>query len=173
MSKRTDRILTYKPVTMMRRLHTDTQQIRAPQPIGADVLQVQSLPEPDTVDITGPVTIGYSGDPSGMPPLAIFTFDSVPDNQTLTLWNFAWSLYIDPATFNPSGVPTDDAQWPFGTATGIYTGNKIQVTPWLDWATSSDTTNSRAFYIYVHNSDTVEHTLYMAFKSYFPNLNQS
>src|SRR5947209_16193170 len=76
----------------LRKLWSEFQQFKNRQPIGADVLTVQSLPTATTVLIE-PGGTGWYTIPVGHS--LLLNFAHVPSSNTLTLWNFLVSLWID------------------------------------------------------------------------------
>lgn len=147
------------------RLQRNLREIKSPQHIGADIIEIQSIPSSSFVSLAGPFTI-----PSGGGLLVTHTYAT--DLQTLTLWNFLVSLYIDPTIDGMTGLPDSANKYPDG---GMLSAGQLNIKfeTWIDWASSSDTTNARAFITYAVNKDTVDHTYYVAEKAYLPNLNQS
>lgn len=156
----------------LKRLESEFLQFKNRQPVGGDVLIVQGYPDNNQVQLIGPLTLGAYGSSSPFF-IGTFIYNVSPANQTLTLWNFSSTLYVDP-TINPvSGLP--DAAHQIGASSGstLTTAQKsCTFDPWLDWADSSDTTNARSHKARVVNLDASSHTYYVVIRAYFPNLNQ-
>jgi hypothetical protein len=145
------------------------RELKTPQKVGADVLQVQSLPDSNTV-------LAFPGG-SGTYTLAANSLSTVyhafPANYTtLTLWNFLVSLYVDPTSFSPGGIADSAHLFPVGGSLTDAQRN-MRFESWIDWADSSDTTNARMFIINVWNMDSAPHNIALYLKAYLPNLNQS
>lgn len=145
------------------------RELKTPQKIGADVLDVQSLPTADTV-------LGFPGGSTtyntGSGGILTINYAFTPNSSTLTLWNFLVSLYIDPTSFNAGGIPDSAHLYPTGGSltNGMRT---VKVESWIDWATSSDTTNIRRLIVNINNQDSVPHNYAIFIKAYLPNLNQA
>jgi len=144
------------------------RELKTPQKIGADVLQVQSLP---TAGSVYSVSISLSSGGGEYP----FLVSLQPDSNTLTLWNLFWTLYIDPTSFSSGGIPDAQHQWPLSQDTSFLTPGQLnfQLHHNADWANSSDSTNGRVWKFWLINNDTSVHTYYLFFKAYLPNLNQT
>ncbi len=136
------------------KIHRDLRELKTKQPIGADVLKVVGVPNGLGVLLAGPLTLlgGQSG---------TFNVTTTPSSQILTIWNFAFTVYVDNTT--------NAYQWPNGSSITVGSGN-IFCVPWLDWADSSDTTNVRVFKVRISNEDpgAVTHSYYLRFKAYLP-----
>lgn len=163
MSERLRKLPSKQLITSLTSRRSETRNQSAPQPLGGDILTVQGIPDNNQVYLNS-LVIG-----SGAP--GEFIYQVQPNNQTLTLWNFGWSIYIDPTVFEANGIPQSIFKWASGSALTVAQNN-ISVCGYLDWADSSDETNQRTFKVTVHNNDTSNHTYYAAVRFYLPNLNQ-
>lgn len=112
---------------------------------------IDSIP-PYNVTTVSNIAIAASG--SGT-----FIITSTPANTALSLWNMAWSIWVD-------NYLNDNYQWPIGASLtpGVYKNSYIF--EHQDWNLSSDLYNNRAWMIHIYNGDTVGHTYYLANKSY-------
>lgn len=121
------------------------------QPIGGDSLAIQST----SILLGGPVNL-VSG------AWATMNITITPATQTLTLWNFLFTLYVD---------ATDAAHaYPGGSAL-TASQRELDVQPWIDWGDSSDTTNVRVYKVRLQNLDGINaHNYYIRFKAYYPAL---
>lgn len=140
------------------------RELKTPQQVGADILQVQGLPSANVTNLYGPFTI---------PSLDILPANVLwtPDNQTLTLWQVLVTLWVDPPTFSPGGFPDPGYVWPDGTA--LTSGQSaINMFSWWDYYGSNDSNNTRLYKTAIYNYDSVDHVVYLAEKVYLPNLNQ-
>lgn len=134
--------------------HTELLQFKNAQPLGADVLAVQRVPE-DGYLLAGPLSL-TAGD-SGQ-----FNINVTPAGETLTLWNFLYSITVDGANLANDLFPAG-----FSMTTEkrklIHTHN-------IDWATSSDDVNTRRFMVRIYNQGTVSHDYYLFCRFYLPKL---
>jgi len=123
------------------------------QPIGADILAVQRIPE-----------AGYAYGSSGsIAPGASVTFTALftPASSILTLWNVLHSVYVD--------VNDDVHSWPLGAS--LSAGQKnATVIAWLDWGDSNDITNERVFRLFIRNEDSASHVYHVKLRAYIPTL---
>lgn len=139
-----------KTVTGLKR---EMAQLKTPQPIGGDVLQVQSL-----IGEGGPLTIS-SGQTQG------FLATLVPERAVLTLARFAHSIYVD-------GPPSDATEW-HGESNSLTNGQAdLLQQAWADYGDSDDTTNTIVYKLYITNNDIASHTYYAEIAFYIPNINQ-
>jgi hypothetical protein len=82
---------------------------------------------------------------------------TTPESDDLSLWDFLFSFYIDVDAY-----------------TNIFSGGsaltaaqrKFRLSQWVDWADSSDRTNTRCHKIRMENYDVSDHTLYLKYKAY-------
>lgn len=132
----------------------DMRELKSKQPIGADALTVVSVPSGAGAFTVGPVFI-ISGSSSTI------NITTIPANSRLTLWNFAFTVYVD--------VLDNAHQWPNGSALTVEQ-REAWVFNWLDWADSSDTLNTRCYKIRIRNSSPAinDHNYYIQFKAYAP-----
>jgi len=137
-------------------LKRDLREIKTKQPIGADILQVVPLPLAG-VGFAGPFTIPANGATN-------VNVNFTPDDDTLTVWNFLWTLYID--------VDDPDNAWPSGASLTAGQLN-IHVFSWVDWFSSSDSTNERTYKIRILNDDTSSHDYYLRIRAYLPSIGAS
>jgi Flp pilus assembly protein TadG len=150
--------LEKKVTNNIKTLNRYVRELKTPQSIGLDILQVQST----NLAIFGPYTI-IAGK------YLTLSIGTSVLNETLTLWNFSFTVYIDPTSINPvTGIPDAANQFPSGAnlTSGILGTTQLQ--NWQDWADSSDSTNSRTYKIRIVNGDTVSHTYYYVFRAYLP-----
>ncbi len=130
----------------------DLREIKGVQPVGADILAVASS---DLTEASFTVTAGGAR-------TAVITI--TPTDDTLTLWNFAFSNYMD--VDNQTYLYPDGIAWAPGEDP-----LKMRIWGWFDWADSNDITNTRVFKIrYDASSCASDHTVYLKFKSYLPRL---
>lgn len=150
---RAEQGLDNKLVNDVRGLKRDMRELKTKQPIGADSITVIGVPEVGAL-LAGPITIIAGSSLT----LAVTT---IPAGNTLTLWNFAFTIYVD-------GTSNDD-QWPNG-ANMTLAKRELFVFDWFDWADSSDVTNIRVYKIRLRNSDPggITHDYYVRFKAYAP-----
>jgi hypothetical protein len=120
--------------------------------IGADTLQVGRVP--DVGVLANNVTIAAAG-------AATFLVNLTPTSSTLSLWNFALSVYVD----------NDDPNYRFPNGPSISAAQRsMRLYNWLDWADSSDSTNFRCYKVRIENFDSGSHTYYLKFRAYLPYL---
>jgi hypothetical protein len=144
----------------MQEMRHDIKALKNPQPLGADVLSVQGTPG------VGSVLAASSTVASGN--LVQFSITCTPPSatQTLTLWNFAATLYVD-----TPAVATNEYG---GISNTLTTEQKNLIREdWFDWAESSDVTNTRVYKMRVKNNGASSHTYYLYFKAYLPTLGGS
>jgi hypothetical protein len=166
---RTTQALDQELQQSLRKLWSEFLQFKNRQPVGGDVLKVQGYPDNNQVQVGGPLTLDAygSGYPSGN-----FNFVILPSNQTLTIWNFAVTLYVDP-TFDPvTGIPDNAHALGGGSSTLTYGQRNCAADRYMDWAESNDSNNLRAFKVRVINFDSSSHSYYIAIRAYLPNINQ-
>lgn len=87
-----------------------------------------------------------------------FAVTTYPDSNSLSLWNFLWSCFVD--------VDSGDHNYPNGILLPPALLPKLFIFAHYDWATSSDLTNIRTEYIMIINNDMVPHTVYLNYKAY-------
>lgn len=135
-------------------LERDNREIKTVQRIGADVITITSSPSGSSPLSAGPFNLVAGS-------YITLSVTSTPASQVLTLWNFAFTIYID-------GTDVTH-QFPGGSA---LTSNSREsyIFNWLDWADSSDTTNIRVYKIRIRNSDPslAAHDYYLSYKAYLP-----
>lgn len=140
------------------------RELKTPQQVGADIVQVQGLPNASITNLYGP----FSFMPSTVQPINVMW---TPDNQELTLWQPLVTLWVDPPAFDPGGFPDGAYVWPDGGA--LDSGqSSLNMFSWWDYFGSNDTTNQRYYKTMVYNYDSSDHVIYLAEKVYLPNLNQ-
>lgn len=129
--------------------------MKTKQPIGADSLAVIGIPESPLPLSVGPITIAAGSS-------LTLNVTNIPVADRLTLWNFAFTILVD-------SEDDFDYQWPAGSALSLN-ARELFVFDWLDWADSSDTTNTRVYKIRIRNSDPsgTTHDYYVKFKAYAP-----
>lgn len=161
MSSRTQSLIQNKSITLQRQMQRTLTKLKAPQPIGADILSVQGIPDNNQYYLNSlTLPAGYAGN---------WIYNITPVNQTLTLWNFAWTLYVDPTSFLSGGAPTDSFKFATGNAFSANSGQwNASVSARLDFSASSDVTNKRVFILDVRNNDSVSHVYYVAARFYLP-----
>lgn len=152
---RAENSLEDKLLNKLAGMERDIREMKsAIQPIGGDALDIEATPMVQAASLT----IAAGG-------AATFNITAIPGSQTLTLWNFLWTMYID-------GL-ADANQWPSntaGTSTLSAAQRSIRAFAWIDWADSSDSTNVRVHKIRVENPDTASHTVTIKLKAYLPRL---
>lgn len=129
------------------------RELKTPQPIGADVLDVSIIPFIGTLGAS--ITLGAGS-------VGSFVATITPADSTLTLWNFLFSIAIDAADFANNLFPSGPSVTPAMRNMRLYN--------WIDWASSSDVSNTRVFNMRVENYDTSSHTYYLALRAYLPKL---
>lgn len=137
-------------------LKTVKHQLRAlkqPQPIGSDVLStVNFLGTGFALSASATLTAGSQ---------TTFATNFKPNNQVLTLWNFAASIFVD--------VDLNSLNLFGGLTNTLNSGQKNMLKmDWLDWAESSDIANYRAFRTVLRNNDSSTHTYYYHVTAYLP-----
>lgn len=147
---RTQNSLDKRLVKTVASLKREMAQLKTPQKIGADIISVDRIPSGAEV-ASGPWTVAAGSY------LHIY-FTVFPASDTLTLWNFLHTVYVD--TDNDSTYI-----WPGGSNVNPL---KHLVTAWIDWELSNDTTNSRKYVIYVLNNDGISHDYYIHNRAYLP-----
>lgn len=154
---RTTQSLEERLVNDVSDMQKELKQLKNAQPVGADVLEVQSLPGPGSVFLGGPVNL---------PPNNAVTFTSTltPTSSVLTLWNFKFSVYVD--------ILQRNNRFPLGSNLTIGQIN-TSVTAWSDYSDSSEATNTRFEIIRILNEDTVAHNYWVVCKAYLPKLSNS
>ncbi|HVB24133.1 MAG TPA: hypothetical protein VNG51_19500 [Ktedonobacteraceae bacterium] len=147
-------------------LKRNVREMKTPQKVGGDILQLQTIPAAaNEVNIQGPAYLLPTAPYNDW----IFTCQGYPLNKVLTLWNFAFTLYVDPTLDPVTGVPDANNLWPNGF--NLTPGQQnASMTWWLDWAQSDDTLNDRIYQVYIKNNDTANHNYYLVYKLYLPNL---
>lgn len=127
------------------------------QPIGGDTLLVDKLPSGATILSTS-FTMGAGSSTNVL-------VEVEPFNDTLTLHNMFWNIYVD------TDALTHD--WPVGSSLTVDQISDILAMPMWNWARSDDTTNKRVFVLHIRNIGAVSHTIYFKFKDYLPKLTGS
>jgi hypothetical protein len=125
-----------------------------PQPIGGDILRVEGVP--------AAYALAFTTIPAGT--AITFTFQVIPYQQTLTLWNFAFDVYVD----------TNDVAHQFPNGASLTSAQRsLRLYNWLSWGDSSDATNMRVFKVRVENTDASDHVYYVRIRAYIPKLTGS
>lgn len=163
MSGRTNKLIQNKQTTLLRDMQRTLTKMKAPQPVGGDILIVQGIPDGGDFYLSSITLLaGQTG---------YARYDISPANETLTLWNFGWTIYVDPTNFQSNGLPTSTFIWPTGSSWSSTSGQfNLSASGRLDWHQSSDDTNERVFILTVRNNDSVSHTYYIAARFYLPYL---
>jgi hypothetical protein len=134
-------------------LNRYVRELKTPQKAGADIITVAAVPFVGTLG--GGITL-----PAGA--TGSFVVSITPADSTLTLWNFLFSIAIDVADFTNNVFPNGPSVTANMRSMRLYN--------WIDWATSSDTSNKRVVNIRIENTDTSSHDYYLALRSYLPEL---
>lgn len=137
-------------------LKRQVRDIKTAQLIGGDVIKVIPIPTSSYID-SGVVTVT-----PGLGLTTTITLSST--SQTLTLWNFLYTLYVD-------GVTSADI---FPTGSNLDTAKrKCTFMNWVDWALSSDVTNTRVIKLRARNDDSSNHDYAFHMRAYVPSLTGS
>lgn len=140
------------------------RELKTPQPVGADIVQVQGLPNSNTTNLYGAYPL-----PPGSAQILNVTWR--PAKQTLTLWQALTSVWIDPPSFASGDFPDPDYLFP-EVAAIIPDASNVETFEHWDYYTSNDDENARTYKMLVVNFGTDTHTIWIAQKVYLPNLNQ-
>lgn len=141
----------------IRKLKQEARAFKNPQPLGADVLDVQAaLTDAQIAASSGAATVAAGSQ-------ITFSITATPFSSILTLWNFLSSLYID--------TPASAGSLYGGVNNTLTSGQKnLTREDWWDWAESSDSSNVRVFKVRIKNNDSISHTYYLFWNTYFPSL---
>ncbi|MET3349047.1 UNVERIFIED_ORG: hypothetical protein ABID57_000716 [Arthrobacter sp. UYEF1] len=82
------------------------------------------------------------------------TITTTPSNQSLTIWDFHYSVYVD-----GGGPYLITNLLPAGSALSAALVKLIRVQYIPDWASSVDTTGVRKYYVGITNTDSSSHTI--------------
>lgn len=117
---------------------------------------VSSTPQGATALLsTGTITAGTAN---------TFNFIINPVSHLLTLWDFLFTVVVDNNTALDSSGQFVNI---FPNGSGLTSAQRLaNVTNWVDWAQSSDRTNTRWFKIHIENNDISAHTYYVYCKAY-------
>jgi hypothetical protein len=149
---RTQNSLNQRPMKELANLRREMAQLKTPQKVGADVVQVQGLPNGSYLH-GGPLTLT-----SGLTRTFIVTV--IPGSQVLTLWNYLFTVTVD---------VDDPVEYAFPAGPSLSAAQRnLRVYHWIDWAASSDVTNTRVVYVRIENFDVSSHDVYLYFRFYAP-----
>lgn len=100
-----------------------------------------------------------------------FIVTTIPSSQSLSIWNFLFSLVIDSLQTDSDGYyqylfPDNINSFHASTSLLSSAQGKLTLQQWTDWSTSNDTNNVRNNIIRVTNNDSASHTYYLFFKGY-------
>lgn len=128
------------------------EQLKAAQINGADNMPIELVPSDGYLLASSTVSPGS---------LITFAITALPGNSVLTLWNFLTSLYVD--------VDGDDANL-YGGIINTLTANQKNLNreEWIEWAESSDISNSRVLKVRVKNNDSGSHVYHLRMRGYLP-----
>ena len=161
--------LQNKIIGSLKQHSRDIRALKTPQQIGADILQVQTIPPGGTYTLFGP--FGVYPPQTGV---AIGIQATPVLESTLTLYNFAATLFIDDS-LDAEGHISPGCNFPTGIQLPADIVNVIQFSSWYDLATSDNATNSPTFIMQAFNNETPEsftsHTFYFGVAFYIPNAN--
>lgn len=149
---KSEQTLDKKLINDITDLKSQIIKIKGKQPVGADIVQVEPT---QLITSSAVITAGSR---------LTFSITVTPVNQTLTLWNFSHSTYLD--VNNPTNL------YPGGSAfTPVSDQLKMIIFSWHDWALSDDVTNKRVYNVrYDATNCSSDHTIYFTFRSYIPKL---
>lgn len=150
---RAEQRLDDRLINEVRRMRSDFRELKSfTQPIGGDGLLVEGVPSGGAASGSATVTAGG---------LLSFTVTVTPLNQTLTVWNFAYTLLVD----------TNSAGYEYRYGSSLSAAQrKLRVQSRIDWASSSDATNVRVYIVEIENYDTSDHDIYLYIRAYIPKL---
>lgn len=156
-----------KDITTLKR---NVRELKTPQQVGVDIIQVQSIPSSGYAELSGPLYLQPGN--NGIANYSTGTFrvtnleTTVPEQ---TLWNFAYTIYVDPIIDFVGGREVPDPTFAFPTGSALTLGQlNFFSASWEDYLASSFSTNQPLYSIFIANRDTVAHQYWIEFIAFLP-----